>query len=178
MAHILAFAGSNSLTSINYKLLKFTTTLLQPHQVKRKDMAQFSVPMYSADVEKNEGFPEVIVALKEDITAASALVLSVNEHNGNPSAYFKNVVDWLSRLDKNFLEGKPIFLMATSPGKQGGSNALEVAKKMLTHFGARIVTTFSLPSFNTNFDPDKGIIDRTLAHEHKRGVALFLTNIT
>lgn len=48
--------------------------------------------------------------------------------------------------------------MATSPGARGGASVLEIAKNALPRYGAIIKATFSLPSFNDNFDVEKGKI--------------------
>ncbi|UII75674.1 NAD(P)H-dependent oxidoreductase [Flagellimonas sp. HMM57] len=176
MASILAFAGSNSSTSINHKLVKYTASLIETHKIQLYDMTRYPFPMYSEDDERQKGFSNSLVELKNDIQRADALLISVNEHNGNPSAYFKNLLDWLSRLERKFLQGKTIFLMSTSGGKIGGANSLEVVKKMLPRFGAEIVSTFSLPSFKENFAAD-GIVDDTLRTEHQQALDAFLQNL-
>jgi len=48
--------------------------------------------------------------------------------------------------------------MSTSPGKHGGKNALEAAKISLAWYGGNIRATFSLPSFEENFDKSAGTI--------------------
>ena len=118
-----------------------------------------------------------MIEFKDDLQKADGIILSVNEHNGNPSAYFKNLIDWLSRLDKNFISGKKILLMSTSPGKRGGIGAHEVSKNLLTRFGAEIIATFSLPSFYDNIDAEKGITDTLLSEEHLSALSLFLEEI-
>jgi NAD(P)H-dependent FMN reductase len=123
MANILAFAGSNSSTSINYQLVKHTVSLMENHQIQLINMAKLPFPMYSEDYEKKNGYSNSLVELKNDIGNADGIVLSVSEHNSNPSAFFKNVLDWLSRIDRNFLENTKVLLMSTSPGK-GGANML------------------------------------------------------
>ncbi len=45
--------------------------------------------------------------------------------------------------------------MATSDGKRGGASVLEIAKNAFPRYGADIKATFSLPSFNDNFDVEK-----------------------
>lgn len=177
MATILAFAGSNSSTSINYKLVKYTTGLIQQNEVKLMDLSSFSVPMYSADTENENGYPEKVVVLQKDIKTADGLIISVNEHNSGPSAYFKNLMDWLSRVDKRFLEGKKIFLMSTSPGKRGAMSSLTYVKDTLPRFGAEIITTFSLPSFNDNFDPKSGILNAELSTGHQEALEDFLKTL-
>lgn len=177
MASILAFAGSNSSTSINYTLVKHTVSLTSKHEIQTMNMANCPFPMYSEDYEKEKGYSNSLVEFKNDIQKADGLIISVNEHNGNPSAYFKNLIDWLSRLERNFLDDKKILLMSTSPGKRGGIGALEVVKNILPRFGAEIVSTFSLPSFHTNFDSELGITDKNLAQEHQNAIEEFLKTL-
>ena len=173
MAEILAFAGSNSSTSINYRLVKYTTSLLQGHHVQLLNMVHYPFPMYSEDDERQKGFPNSLVELKNDIERVDGLMLSVNEHNSNPSAYFKNMMDWLSRLERKFLEGRKVFLMSTSGGKRGGLGALEVTQNMLPRFGAEITSTFSLPSFYDNFQDDM-IQNKELKEQHRSALDSFL----
>ncbi|WP_222984312.1 NADPH-dependent FMN reductase [Flagellimonas meishanensis] len=177
MAAILAFAGSNSSTSINHQLVKYTISLLENHEHQLLDMTHYPFPMYSVDDEKQKGFPNSVVELKESIAQAYGLIISVNEHNSNPSAYFKNVVDWLSRLERKFLDGKCILLMSTSGGKRGAMGALEVTKNMLPRFGAEICSTFSLPSYHENFDKERGILEESLKKEHLAALQAFLERL-
>lgn len=177
MATILAFAGSNSSTSINFQLVKHTVSIIEGHLVHLMNMANFPFPLYSADYEKEHGYSNSLVELKDDIAKADGLIISVNEHNGNPSAYFKNLLDWLSRLERNFLNEKPILLMSTSGGKRGGVSSMEVVKNMLPRFGAKIIATFPLPGFHDNFDSKMGIVDPQLAEAHRAALDEFLTTL-
>ena len=177
MATIIAFAGSNSSSSINYKLVKFTVGMLEEQEVQLLNLANFPFPMYSEDRERKQGFSNSLVEFKNDIRNAAGLILSVNEHNGNPSAYFKNVLDWLSRVDRKFLENTPVLLMSSSPGGRGAIGALGTIKDLLPRFGAEIVSTFSLPSFGQNFDPEAGITDAELATAHAAALKQFISRI-
>lgn len=140
-------------------------------------MAKHSFPMFSEDYEKERGHPDAIVSLSKNIQGAAGIILSVNEHNSNPSAYFKNVIDWLSRVDRDFIRDTKVFLMATSGGKRGAQSSLEVSDKLLSRFGAIVTDTFSLPCFADNFDVDKGILDTPLAAEHAKKLQSFLDAI-
>lgn len=139
-------------------------------------MTNYPFPMYSEDYEKSNGFSNSLKELRTYIQEAQGLIISANEHNGNPSAYFKNLLDWLSRLDRKFLEEKRIFLMGTSPGKRGAQGSIEVLTKLIPRFGAEIVSNFSLPLFSENFKEEK-ISDKELAKEHQEALSLFLTKI-
>ncbi|GAB4507719.1 MAG: NADPH-dependent FMN reductase [Allomuricauda sp.] len=176
MAAILAFAGSNSSTSINFKLVELTTSLVQNHDLQTLNMAEHPFPMFSEDLEREKGYPDALTGLKEQIAQADGIILSVNEHNGNPSAYFKNLLDWLSRLERNFLEGTKVLLMSTSGGKRGAKGSLGVIEGMLPRFGAEIVATFSLPSFYDNFSED-GILDEDLKAGHQHALQTFLDSL-
>ncbi|PKV52062.1 NAD(P)H-dependent FMN reductase [Aquimarina sp. MAR_2010_214] len=163
MKKIIAFAGSNSSTSINHKLVEFVVSEIKGYDTRIINLVNYAIPMYSEDEEKNNGFPGMVMGLKQEISEADALIISVNEHNGSWGAFFKNVIDWLSRLDRNFLEGKKILLMSTSPGKRGGVSSLEYAKNVFPRFGAEIVESFSFPSFYDNFSIESNTVtDETL----------------
>lgn len=175
MAQILAFAGSNSSKSINFKLVQHTVSFVDGHDVQVLNMANYPFPMFSVDLEAQEGYSNSLISLKNDIQRADGLVLSVNEHNSYPSAYFKNLLDWLSRVERKFLLDTKILLMSTSPGKRGGIGSLEASKAMLERFGGTVAATFSLPSFNENFDMEKGILDDQLREQHKEALQTFLS---
>ncbi len=164
MKKILAFAGSNSSTSINHKLVQFVASEIVEHQVRSIKLTDYELPMYSEDEEKEHGFPGMLMALNQQIADVDALIISVNEHNGSISTFFKNTLDWLSRLNRNFLEGKKILLMSTSPGKRGAAGALSYVSSSLPRFGAEIVESFSFPSFYDNFsEASNQVTDETLS---------------
>ena len=114
MSTILAFAGSNSSTSINHELVTYLTTQLKESTFELFKLSDMDLIVYSEDEQRENGFPSSINQIYKHIQAADGLLISVNEHNSNPSAFFKNVMDWLSRLDRKFLEGKKIFLLSAS----------------------------------------------------------------
>lgn len=155
MKKILAFTGSNSSTSINLQLLNHITGRIQGHEIKTINLKDYELPVYCADIEKERGIPLNASIIKNQISQHDGLVITVNEHNRNVSAFFKNVIDWLSRLDRNFLTGKKILLMSTSPGARGGAAALEYCKTIFPRFGGQVVQSFSLPSFRDNFQDGK-----------------------
>jgi len=177
MAKILAFAGSNSSTSINFELVKYTVSMAESNEVQLLNMANFPFPMYSADYEKENGYSNSLVELKNDIAKAAGIIISVNEHNGNPSAYLKNLIDWLSRLERKFLDEKPVLLLSTSGGKKGGASSLQIVENLLPRFGAKISATFSLPSFYDNFENSDGIVDEELADKHRAALKKFLAEL-
>ena len=177
MASLLAFAGSNSASSINFQLVRYTTSLIKGHEIEVLNMASETFPMYSEDREKQLGYPEALVKFQKKIEKADALILSVNEHNGGPSAYFKNLLDWLSRSNRNYLDKTKVFLMSTSPGQRGAIGAHEYVKYAFSRVGGEVTASYSLPSFNTNFEENSGIVNAALKKEHKSILDNFLLDL-
>jgi len=155
MKEILCFAGSNSSRSINHQWVSFVATQISRHKIHVIKLVDFPLEMFSEDVERENGYSDALRNLHSQIKASDALIISVNEHNSNPSAFFKNVVDWLSRLDKNFLEDKKILLTSTSNGRRGGLSSLEVTQNLLPRFKGEVVVSFNFPSFQENFSVEK-----------------------
>tara|TARA_R110002072_G_scaffold293232_3_gene462443 strand:+ start:12173 stop:12718 length:546 start_codon:yes stop_codon:yes gene_type:complete len=165
MTKILAFAGSNSSTSINHKLVEFAASQINSHEVKIIKLTDFPLEIFSEDIEKEKGFSVNLKSLLSEIEKADALIVSVNEHNSATSAFFKNVLDWLSRIKYKFLEDKKILLMSTSPGRGGAAKSLEYVKDVMTNrYNGTVVESFSFPSFNENFSKTENkITNETLA---------------
>jgi chromate reductase len=155
---IIAFGGSPSRKSINKKLATYASSLFENAQVEVLDLNDFQMPLFSVDIEVEIGQHPLAKAFLAKIGEADFLVVSLAENNGNYSAAFKNVFDWCSRIRKDIFQQKAMLLMATSPGARGGGFVLEIAKNALPRYGAEIKATFSLPSFNDNFDIEKNCI--------------------
>ena len=67
MKKIIAFAGSNSSNSINYELVKYTVSLIDDHDIQLLNMANMPFPMFSEDDEREFGYKNSLIELKEDI---------------------------------------------------------------------------------------------------------------
>jgi NAD(P)H-dependent FMN reductase len=165
MSTILAFAGSNASASINYQLVSYASSQITEHSVNLLNLAHYPFPMYSIDLEQSEGFSNSLREFCASIQKAEGLVLSVSEHNSMPSAYFKNLLDWLSRVDRQFLANTKVFLMGASPGQRGAMTAMKAVADLLPRFGAEVIAEFSLPSFGQNFDQEQGILDAEKKNE-------------
>ena len=155
---IIAFAGSNSQHSINKKLATYAASLFENAEVEVLDLNDFQMPLFSVDIEKEIGQHPLAQAFLDKIATADFLVVSLAENNSNYSVAFKNLYDWCSRINGKVFQEKPMLLMATSPGGRGGASVLEIAKNAFPRYGADVKATFSLPSFNDNFDVEKGMI--------------------
>ncbi|MEM1002485.1 MAG: NAD(P)H-dependent oxidoreductase [Bacteroidota bacterium] len=161
MKKILAFGASNSSTSINKTLAHFAANQLENVDVILVDLNDYASPLYSVDLERKHGVHEKANDFYALIKVSDAIVISLAEYNGLHTSAFKNLWDWLSRIpmDKpmNIWDGKPMFLLSTSPSKRPMNNVLKVSKELFPHFGTEIIADFYLPSFN-HFFKDGAIV--------------------
>ena len=157
---ILAFGASNSSTSINKKLVTSVSKYYKELDDQKIiiDLNDFEMPIYSIDREKKDGIPEQALAFAEKIDWADLILISFAENNGNYSAAYKNIIDWVSRIQgRKIFNNKPLFLLATSPGARGGQSVLDIATARIPFDGGEVVETFSLPQFYENFEDGKGV---------------------
>lgn len=172
MKKIIAFGASSSRKSINRSLAIYSASKVDDASVNLIDLKDYILPLYSVDLEEEFGIPEGAHKFNRIIESADGLVISLAEHNGTYTAVFKNLIDWLSRIDMKVWKGKPMLLMATSPGNRGGENVLAAAKSYFPFMDANIVADFSLPSFYDNFS-NAEIANTELALRLDEKIALF-----
>lgn len=151
MKKILAFAGSNSVNSINHLLVKGASDLLSETEVELISLRDFEAPVYGIDMEVNDGFPESMVELYKRFTEADGFIVGVPEHNGSMPAVMKNTLDWISRQGGKIFQNKPVVFLGTSPGGRGAASAMKHVLEIMPHRGAMIVGHYSLPNFNDHF---------------------------
>jgi chromate reductase len=82
-----------------------------------------AIPPYNADVEA-QGFPAPVVAFKNAIAEADALLIATPEYNHSIPGVLKNAFDWASRPPGHSpLDGKPAAIMGASTGAIGTARA-------------------------------------------------------
>ena len=175
--NIVAFGASSSSTSINKALASYTARLVDGAKVTVLDINDYSVPMFSEDVEKEIGQAEGAKAFLADLAEADAYVISFAEHNGHYPAAYKNLFDWATRIDRNVFNNKPAIYLATSPGPGGAKSVLAAAEAAAGFFGGNVRATLSVPSFYDRFDLETGRVrDPVLEIELKHTVNMFLAH--
>ena len=174
---ILAFGASASKNSINKSFAHYTAKQFEGNELDLIDLLEFSAPLFTVDLEKEIGNPPVVLQLKERIDRADLIIISLAEHNGSYTAWFKNLFDWLSRVDSKFLQDKNVFLLSTSPGGRGAKSVLATALDRFPRHGAHILHSYSLPNFKENFDPEQGITDAVLNQEYQEILRSVKANI-
>jgi chromate reductase len=162
MKKIIAFAGSSSKTSINKQLVTYAANQFENASVEVLDLNDYEMPVFSVDKQNENGIHKLATDFYAKLGSADLIVISFAEHNGNYSTAFKNVLDWTSRINAKTFQEKEMLLLATSPGARGGSSVLDIATKRFPFQGGIVKGSFSLPSFNDNFDAEKGITNEEL----------------
>jgi NAD(P)H-dependent FMN reductase len=151
MKNIITLGGSSSKNSINKQLAEYVGSTLKGVEVTNLDLNDYQLPLYSIDIENEQGFPKDLKELNQRVEEASGIVLSLAEHNGAYSAAFKNAFDWLSRIDGKVWRNKPMLLLSTSPGARGGQSVMDIALSRFPFNGGNIVGSMTFPSFGENF---------------------------
>ncbi|MDJ0644224.1 MAG: NAD(P)H-dependent oxidoreductase [Erythrobacter sp.] len=149
---VLAFAASNSSTSINRALVEYAASLLDAAEVETLDIHDYEMPLYRSDREAADGIPQPAHDFLARIAAADALIVSFAEHNGAYPAAFKNLFDWCSRIGRDVWQNKPMVMLATSPGQGGAGRVLDFAVNAAPHFGGNVIGHLSVPKFHEAFD--------------------------
>jgi len=171
---VLVFAGSTSKKSINKQLASHAASKLKNISYEVADLNDYLAPIFSVDVEE-AGFPKNVQRFNDLLNQFDGFIISLAEHNGSYAAAFKNIYDWVSRMERKVFRDKPLLLMATSPGGRGGASVLEAAKLTFPHAGGNVVATFSLPNFYDNFKD--GIIDKDFKITLNESIITFENNL-
>lgn len=151
MKKVIVIGASNSKNSINKQLAVYTASLLNNVEIEVLDLNDFEMPIYNIDKEEVDGVPQLAKDFNDVMATADGFIISFAEHNGAYTTAFKNIFDWVSRINSKMWNSKPVLLMATSPGERGGMTVLEIAKGRMPYHGANVVGSFSLPSFQNHF---------------------------
>lgn len=159
---VIAFAASSSKHSINKQLVTHAAQVLKTNTssavIEVLDLNDFEMPIYSIDRENDAGIPELAQQFYTAIGSADVVLISFASHNGSYTAAYKNIFDWASRIDSKVFQGKPMVLLSTSPGKQGGLTVLNSACESAPHFNGDLRASLSIPSFHEHFDTDAQVL--------------------
>lgn len=143
---ILAFAGSLRTGSFNKKLARIAAAAAREAgaEVTFLDLKEYPLPIYVEDLEREEGLPENVVALKELFKTHDGLLISSPEYNSSISAALKNAIDWVTRPVPGEaplvqFRGKTALLVSASPGALGGLRGLVHLRAILGNIGVLVL---------------------------------------
>lgn len=97
------------------------------------------IPLYDADIQQDEGFPQTVEAIAEQIRQADGVVIVTPEYNYSVPGGLKNAIDWLSRLPDQPLAGKPVLIQTSSMGAIGGARCQYHLRQILVFLDAMVM---------------------------------------
>jgi chromate reductase len=136
---VLGISGSLRRGSYNRRLLRAAAATL-PSGVAFEEYERLGdVPLFDEDAEFFT--PEPVLALRQAIREADAVIISTPEYNHSIPGVLKNALDWVSRptvLDNAFRE-KPVLVVGASTGLFGAVWAQAETRKVLQAMSAHVV---------------------------------------
>ena len=146
---LLVIAGSARVGSLNTQLAAVAAHKARAlgAETTTVDLRALDLPVYDQDVLNAQGMPEGARRLRQLLAEHDGLLLSSPEYNALPTPLFINAFDWLSVVQAEgdlpsgtgATAGKPVGLMAASPGALGGIRALPIVRTYLSTNFAMVV---------------------------------------
>jgi chromate reductase len=135
---VLGISGSLRQGSYNSRLLRASAELLPPGAELEVYTGLGDIPAFNEDAEHSP--PPAVVALKDAIAQADAVLIATPEYNHSIPGVLKNALDWVSRpMAKNPMRGKPALVIGASTGMFGAVWAQAETRKVLGALGARVL---------------------------------------
>ena len=117
---VFGICGSLRTASTNKTALIFAG---QSNERISFELAEYSdLPVYNGDIEA-KGIPESVKSLHAKILAADAILIGSPEYNYSISSALKNLIDWVSRIQPNCFEKKPVAILSATGGPSGGARS-------------------------------------------------------
>ena len=116
---VLPLLGSLREASYNRLVLRAARELAPEGMTIAEHAELREIPPYDQDLHDAEGYPPSVVALREAIARADAVLFVSPEYNYSIPGVLKNAIDWASRGADQPFKGKPASVMGASPGIVG-----------------------------------------------------------
>ncbi len=157
---ILAVSGSLREGSLNTSLLRAAAEAA-PEAVELELWEGLEeLPLYDEGLDTGE-VPRSVRRLRDDWSAADAILFATPEYNGSVPGGLKNAVDWASRPHREApLRNKPVAVAGASQGQFGALWAQQDLKRILGIAGARVVgTEIPVARAHERFGEDGRLLD-------------------
>lgn len=162
-------AGSLRENSWNKQLLEATASLAPEDFDVRITTLLPEIPLFNEDLIGNE--PDVVVALREEVAAADAVMIATPEYNGMPPGVLKNMLDWIAfPLGTCVLMRKPVALIGASGSKLGSARAQSNLRNMFMFTQSLVVPSpevlvnFAYEAFDENGALKDPVYHSRIAH--------------
>jgi chromate reductase len=131
---ILVFAGSLRTGSLNETLAAYVTRQIAARgaSVSHISLADYDMPLYNGDLEKENGQPESASRLCALFYEHQGIFIAGPEYNAGITPLVKNTIDWVSRVDKTAVfRGRVFALGGASEGRLGAYRSLMATRQVL-----------------------------------------------
>lgn len=158
---VIGLCGSLRKASLNRHALRLAGELM-PATMKLDIVEWRDVPPFDGDL-LAQGVPPAVAALTERIRRADAVLIATPEYNFSVPGVFKNVLDWISRVDNQPFARKPLALLSASAGPLGGARVQYDLRKVLLYLDAMVLAKpeVFIGMAATKFDAEGRCTDET-----------------
>lgn len=177
---VLAVIGGISRDSLNQKYFKAMRDLA-PEGFEFETVDISTLPYFSQDIENDP--PDTIVAWKDQIREADAVLFVTPEYNRSFPGVLKNAIDWGSRpYGENLWDKKPAAVTGASPSGIGTFGAQHHLRQTLAY-----LNLFVMGQPELYFNANKGLDDRGRFRDDKtreiiaefwEGFSSFITRVS
>jgi len=162
---ILAVSGSLRADSYNTSLLRAAIEAApEGVEIELFDPSAIGdLPIYDQDLEDEE-VPASVAELREQWSAADAILFATPEYNGSVPGGLKNAIDWASRPKfEAALANKTVAVIGASIGQFGAMWGQADLRKILGVAGARVVgDELPVTRAHERFESDGRLLDAEL----------------
>lgn len=156
---LLAFGASNHHASINAKLARYSAdrfkSQMRPNAVVTYlDLNDFEMPIYSIKRQNENGIHPLATQIFAKMGAADALIISFPEYNGSYSSAWKNIHDWMSRIEMQIYQNKPLLALSATPGSRAGAGVLGAVTESASFFGAKLRGAVGVGGWGEAYDEE------------------------
>jgi chromate reductase len=171
---VLALSGSLRADSYNTALARAAAALAPPGIEIDLYEGLGELPLYDGDLDSLEDAPQAVLAIREEIERADALLFVTPEYNGSVPGVLKNAIDWASRPGGGgaALWGKTTAIAGATTGQYGAIWAQQDLRRILGIAGARVIEG-ELPVSRAHeaFDANGDLRDPLLAERVRKHLA-------
>lgn len=134
---IIAISGSLRHGSFNTALLRALRELA-PQGMDITIERLNAIPLYDADLQA-QAMPEGVLQLAQLIRNADGLLIATPEYNFSVPGVLKNAIDWISRVDEQPFNGKPIGIMGAAGSLLGTARAQYHLRQVFVYLNGHIM---------------------------------------
>ncbi|MEP9352301.1 NADPH-dependent FMN reductase [Xanthobacter sp. KR7-65] len=156
---VLGISGSLRAGSFNTAALK-AAIALAPEGMTIETAEIGDLPHYNDDV-RLAGYPPAVQRVRDQLTAADAILFVTPEYNYSIPGVLKNAIDWASRPPSQPFDNKPVAIMGASGGVIGTARAQYQLRQMLVFLNAFPLNKpeVMIGAAQTKFDAEGNLTD-------------------